>query len=309
MVLSVYNEAKGIQHFWLSLKKQLDTLTKFDFEVIWVNDGSKDESQQLINSFLSENTSPNIKQIKIEFSRNFGHEAAMIAGIDNATGNAIICMDTDGQHPVEKLADLIDAYQAGNKIVLTERLSRTDTSTSKAFLSKIFYIGINYLSSIPFQKNSTDFFLIAEEVAAVLKNDFRDQVRFIRGFIQSIGFQKTTITYKALDRIYGNSNYSYWSLFKLAINAIFSFSNKPLRISVGISLCFILFTLSLGGYSLYKFLYEDTAPTGYTTIVIFLSISFAILFLTLAVISLYFEKLITEVRKRPLYIIKALERS
>jgi len=228
----------------------------------------------------------------------------MIAGIDNAKGDAIICIDSDGQHPQEEISKMIQAFNEGNDIVLMKRLHREDHGFLKKQFSKLFYKCINFLSAVKFEENSTDFFLISKQIAEVLKINFRDQTRFIRGFVQSVGFSKTTLTFEAPNRSHGESSYSYWSLLKLAFDAIFSFSNKPLRISVGLSVLFILLTILLGGYSLYMYFSSDLAPTGYTTIVLFLSASFSTLFIALAILSLYFEKLIKEVRKRPIYIVK-----
>jgi len=304
IVLSLYNEADGVLPFWELLREELKFMPEFEFELFWINDGSIDQTQELIDDFVQKSTDENIFHKRIQFSRNFGHESAMIAGIDNATGEAVICMDSDGQHPPKLLKFLISNYIDGSDIVLTERIKREDNGVVKKGLSKLFYKLINSLSTVHFQENSTDFFLISNKVSKLLKSNFRDQTRFIRGFVQSIGFRKKTIKFKAPPRLYGETSYSYWSLFKLAVNAIFSFSNKPLRISIGLSFLFILFTIVLGGYTLFKFYSDNRAPSGYTTIIIFLSGSFSVLFISLSVISLYFEKLIKEVRKRPIYIIK-----
>ncbi|MGY3794978.1 glycosyltransferase [uncultured Aquimarina sp.] len=305
IVISLFNEEKGIVHFWNSLKEVLNNMSeKINFELLWVNDGSTDNTQKLIDNIRRDNSSDNIKSISIEFSKNFGHESAMIAGVDNASGDAIICIDSDGQHPPKEIPKMIEIFNQGSDIVLMQRLEREDNSFIKKKLSIFFYKIINFLSVIKFEKNSTDFFLISKRVGDILTSNFRDQNRFIRGFIQSLGFNKSKISFKAPARLYGESNYSYLSLLKLAFNAIFSFSNKPLRISVFLSVFFIIFTLVMVGYTLYTYLYGEEAPSGYNTIIIFMSASFSILFVTLSILSLYFEKLIQEIRKRPIYIIK-----
>ena len=304
IVISLFNEEEGVIHFWNSLKKILVTMPEMSFELIWVNDGSTDGTQALIDDVRKENSLNNIKNIGIEFSKNFGHESAMIAGIDNATGDAIICIDSDGQHPPEEIPKMIEVYNEGNDIVLMQRLQRDDSSYFKKKFSKLFYRIINYLSAIRFEENSTDFFLISNRIKLILASNFRDHNRFIRGFIQSLGFSKSKLLFSAPARAYGESSYSYLSLLKLAFNAIFSFSNKPLRISIFLSVVFILFTMGMMGYTLYTYLYGTTAPSGYNTIIIFMSASFSILFVTLSILSLYFEKLIQEMRKRPIYIIK-----
>ncbi|MEW7280015.1 glycosyltransferase family 2 protein [Aquimarina sp. 2201CG1-2-11] len=303
IVISLFNEAGGVLYFWNSLKDVLTKENNINFELIWVNDGSTDGTQSLIDQILEEDI-VNIKNVGIEFSKNFGHESAMIAGIDNAKGDAVICIDSDGQHPPEEIPKMIEAYNLGHDIVLMKRIDRGDSSYLKKKFSKFFYKTINLLSAIRFEENSTDFFLISKQIKGILRSNFRDQNRFIRGFVQSLGFSKKTLSFAAPARQFGESSYSYLSLLKLAFNAIFSFSNKPLRISILLSVVFILFTLGMIGFTLYTYLYGTEAPSGYNTIIIFMSASFSILFVTLSVLSLYFEKLIQEMRKRPIYIIK-----
>ncbi|WP_405207907.1 glycosyltransferase family 2 protein [Aquimarina sp. LLG6339-5] len=304
IVISLFNEEKGVIHFWNSLESVLISMPKRSFELIWVNDGSTDGTQRLIDEIRKEKSLNNIKNISIEFSKNFGHESAMIAGIDNASGDAIICIDSDGQHPPAEIPKMINAFNEGNDIVLMQRLERGDNSYVKKKFSKFFYQVINYLSAIKFEENSTDFFLVSNRIKVILASNFRDRNRFIRGFIQSLGFSKSKLSFSAPAREYGESNYSYLMLLKLAFNAIFSFSNKPLRISVFLSIIFILFTIGMIVYTLYTYLKGTSAPSGYNTIIIFMSASFSILFVTLSILSLYFEKLIQEMRKRPIYIIK-----
>ena len=306
IVISLFNEEQGVLAFWSKLEKVLTNTTSADFEVLWINDGSSDNTQVLIDEIKSQetNSSNSIKHITIEFSKNFGHESAMIAGIDNSNGDAIICLDSDGQHPPEKIPEMIDSFSNANEIVLMERLKRADNGFLKKFLSTFFYKIINSLSTIRFQDSSTDFFLISKRISRIFKSNYRDQNRFIRGFIQSIGFPVEILSFEAPARLYGKSNYSYLALSKLALNAIFSFSNKPLRLSIIISIVFIGFTFIFSLFSLYMYLFGNTPPSGYTTIILFLSFSFSLLFLTLTILSLYFEKSIQEMRRRPLYIIR-----
>lgn len=306
IVLSLYNEQEGVKFFSESLREVLLSQPNTSFELIWVNDGSIDGTQLLIDEIRTSETATNIEHITIQFSRNFGHEAAMIAGIDNASGEAIICMDSDGQHPPELIPLMVDQFNKGNDIVLMERTQRADGGFIKKSLSRLFYRILNSLSTFQFEANSTDFFLISKQVATILRENYRERSRFIRGFIQQVGFAKAVIPFQAPERKHGVSAYSFGSLFRLAFNAIFSFSNKPLRLCIGISVVFILFTILLTGYSLFEYFYGETPPSGYTTIVIFLSLSFSILFVVITILSLYFEKALQEIRQRPIYIIKKI---
>ncbi len=304
IVISLYNEEEGILNFWSSLRQELIKITNVNFELIWVNDGSTDQTQSRIDMLTASHADRTINHCSIEFSKNFGHESAMIAGIDHAKGDAVICMDGDGQHPPAEIENMLHAYRAGSDFVLMECIQRDDNGWVKRLLSTLFYRLINRLSTIKFRNNATDFFLISRQVADTLKTCYREQNRFIRGFIQSIGFSSVVLPFHAPSRLYGKSNYSLFRLFKHAFNSIFAFSNKPLRISMFFSVVFIVFTVLFGLYTHYMYLYGDTPPSGYTSIIFLMLISFSLLFLTITILSLYFEKVIQEMRQRPIYIIK-----
>jgi len=306
IVLSLYNEEEGVLTFWQALREELKKMASVNFELIWVNDGSTDRTQMHINSVLSDNGGGGLTHCSIEFSRNFGHEAAMISGIDHSKGDAVICMDADGQHPPAEISKMIGSFLSGEDVVLMERLERDDNSFLKKFFSSLFYKIINQLSSVKVQPNATDFFLISRQVADHLKFNYREQNRFIRGYLQSIGFPSEVLPFHAPCRLYGKSKYSYLKLFGHALNAVFAFSNKPLRISICCSVIFLLFTVVFGVYTLYMYLYGDSPPSGYTSIILLLLISFSMLFLTITVLSLYFEKAIQEMRQRPIYIIRKM---
>ncbi len=308
IVVSLYNEEEGLLHFYSLLLKSLAELKAYQFEILWVNDGSEDKTEQLIKEAVADNTHAHIENTVINFSKNFGHEAAMIAGIDNSNGELIICIDGDGQHPPKDIARILKTFEQGAEVILMKRAAEEDYSFIKKALTKIFYKGINLLSAHKFESGSTDFFAISKQVAQVLRENYREKTRFIRGFIQNVGFNKEILLFSAPSRLYGESNYSYYSLLKHALNAVFSFSNTPLRLSIIISLFFVGFTTIFGCYSLYMFLFGKTPPTGYTTIVLFMAFSFSLLFIIITIISIYFEKLIKETRSRPIYIVKSKEK-
>jgi dolichol-phosphate mannosyltransferase len=306
IVISAYNEGLGIENFSSILFDVLDGIEGVRFEVLWVNDGSSDNTQLMLEKIKGVNDTEKTRNIVIELSKNYGHEAAMIAGIDHAQGDVIICMDADGQHPPVKVIEMLEAFRNGNDVVLLERISREGVNPLKNKLSEWFYHVLNRLSSFKLKPNSTDFFLISNKVSNILKEHFRESNRFIRGYIQSVGFTSTTIQFDAPMRDFGETHYSFSSLLMLAFNALFSFSNKPLHFTIFISTAFVLFSLVLAGYSLYQYLIHQVIPSGYTTLVMFLSFSFAALFFVVSILSLYFQKALDEIRKRPIYIVKVL---
>ena len=308
IVVSLFNEEKSINDLGQSLVSVLAKLNDLTFEVIWVNDGSSDGTGNKVDEVAQNHKAQNVTHMKIEFSKNFGHEAAMISGIENATGDAIVCMDADGQHPPLEIPNMISAFLKGNDCVLMSRAQRQDNGFLKKSLSSLFYKIINSLSKIPFEKNASDFFLISDNVASILKKNYREKNRFIRGFIQSMGFTTCTLYFSAPKRMHGESHYSYKKLFKLALSAIFTFSFKPLRLSILFALIFILITFCLGIYSIYQYIYGDNTPSGYTSIILFVSFSFTLLFSILSIQLLYFEKLIEEIRQTPIYIVENKQR-
>ncbi|SHK12241.1 Glycosyl transferase family 2 [Tangfeifania diversioriginum] len=157
IVLSLYNEEAGVLNFWTALQEELAKYESIRFELIWVNDGSKDRTQYLIDKKITKNNRGNITHCTIEFSKNFGHEAAMIAGIDHAKGDAVICMDSDGQHPPSEIPKMIASFLSGNDCVLMERTHREDNGMLKKWFSSLFYRIINKLSTVKFRHNASDF--------------------------------------------------------------------------------------------------------------------------------------------------------
>lgn len=306
LVISVYNEAEVLGQFWEETSSALSQIPNEDFEVIFVNDGSSDASQDLINSFQNSN---NATIGCVEFSRNFGHEAAMIAGIDHATGEAIICMDADLQHPPSCVAEMIQSFRNGVDIVTMVRESREDGGALKKGFSKWFYRMLNNLSDFHFDENASDFFLISDRVADILRNNFRERNRFLRGYIQIIGFDKSTLTYTAKKRPAGESKYALSNLFNLANIAIFSFSRKPLYVAMVMAILFMVIAIVLTTYTLGVFIWGESPPPGYTTIIAFFSVAFAILFFVLAVQSLYLGRGVEEIKERPLYLVKNAKRA
>ncbi|MDD2634991.1 MAG: glycosyltransferase family 2 protein [Bacteroidales bacterium] len=304
IIVSVYNEQDGLLQFWENLSKNLLELKNYQLRVIFVNDGSKDDSSKILKNISDKSKNGNVLVEVVEFSRNFGHEAAMIAGIDNTDDDILICMDSDLQHPPESIIKMLEQYQKGSEIVLMNRIKRHDKIGFSSFSSMVFYKLINWLSENNFENNASDFFLISQNVASVLKSSYRERNRFLRGFIQVIGFRINTLEFEAPARFAGTSNYNFKSLFKLGFTAIFAFSNKPLKISIFCSLAFLLFSVGFIIYSLFVYFFGNTPPSGYTTMVILQALGFTVLSFMITILSSYFGRSLFEIRDRPIYIIK-----
>lgn len=297
IVVSVYNERDVLNLFYRELETHLKQLN-VDHEIIFVNDGSTDDSQDVLSGLAKVNKNVMI----IRFSKNFGHEAAMSAGIDYSSGDAVVCMDADLQHPPAMLGEMLRKCNEGYDIINMVRNNR-DGRVHKTLPSRLFYHVLNMMSPVKFEHNASDFFLISRRVADILRRDFCERTRFLRGLIQIVGFKKTTLEFDAPKRQAGKSKYSIVSLFTNAITAIATFSNLPLRVGVLSGSVFGLFSIIVGIYSIIMKLLGYVIP-GYTTIVVLISLLFAIQFFVMGIIAEYLGFLFNESKKRPIYIVQ-----
>ena len=269
----------------------------WDYELIFVNDGSRDTSLEILNRLAEEDEKVKV----VSFSRNFGHEAAMIAGIDHSSGDGIVCMDADLQHPPQCIPEIIGKFEAGYEVINMVRTKNESAGWFKNLASSAFYWLINKLSDVKFESNASDFFAISSRVAEVLQKNYREKVRFLRGYVQNVGFKKTTIEYVAQARVAGESKYSIRKLFQFSVNTIVCFSNLPLKLGVyaGVFAAFMGMIVLI--YTLFT---RGGAPSGYATIVILNCFMFAILFLIVGIIGEYLAILFTEIKDRPIYIVE-----
>ena len=297
LVVSVYNEELSLEAFYDCTQKVLADCG-WDYEIIFVNDGSEDGSLAVMKSFAKKNSRVKI----IDFSRNFGHEAAMIAGIDYATGNGIICMDADLQHPPEAIPDILAKFEEGYEVVSMIRVKNEDAGFIKRITSRAFYKVLNMLSPVKFENNSSDFFALSDKVADVLRNHYRERVRYLRGYVQSIGFRKTTLDFEAGPRKAGESKYDLKKLLIFSVNAICSFSDLPLKLGIYSGCAVGLLGIILMIYTIVNKIFFDV-PGGYSTIIVALCFMFAVTLFVIGIIGEYISILFAETKDRPIYIV------
>jgi dolichol-phosphate mannosyltransferase len=297
-IVSVYNEELSLEKFYNTTVAVLDDC-KWDYELIFVNDGSVDQSLMLLTKFATDN--PKVKVV--DFARNFGHEAAMIAGIDYATGDGIVCMDADLQHPPEKIPEIIQKFEEGYEVISMIRTKNADAGIIKRFTSAAFYKVLNMISPVKFENNSSDFFAIARPVADVLRKDYREKVRYLRGYVQSMGFRKTTLEFVARSRDAGESKYTIKKLMKFSLNAICSFSDLPLKLGIYSGMGVGLLGLCLMIYTIIDKIING-APNGYATIIVALCFLFAVTLFVIGIIGEYIAILFAEIKDRPIYIVR-----
>lgn len=296
VVVSVYNEEQALPMFYETTKPILQNLD-WDYELVFVNDGSRDRSAEILQGLAQGD-----EKVKVVFfSRNFGHEAAMIAGIDYATGDAVVCMDADLQHPPQCLPAIIEKLEEGCGVISMVRTKNRSAGLIKNITSAGFYALINALSDVKFEPNASDFFAVSKQAADVLRNNYREKVRFLRGYVQSIGFRQGIIEYEAQDRVAGHSKYSLRKLFAFSMNTIMCFSNLPLKLGMYAGVGAALLGIVVMIYTLCT---RQGAPSGYATIVILNCFMFAVLFVIVGIIGEYMAILFSELKDRPIYIVE-----
>ena len=295
VVVSVYNEEQALEEFYRETSRILKTLD-WNYELVFVNDGSRDNSLAVLEKL----SAMDVRVKLICLSRNFGHEAAMIAGLDYSRGDGIVCMDADLQHPPECLPEIVRCFEEGWQVINMVRTKNRDAGLVKNLTSAAFYHLINAISDVHFEPNASDFFAVDRQVADVLHRHYREKVRFLRGYVQNVGFKKTTLTYEARPRIAGESKYSLKKLFAFSVNTILCFSNMPLKLGIYTG----MFSAFLGAVvMIYTLFTRKGAPSGYSTIVVLICFMFAMLFVIVGIIGEYIAILFTELKDRPVYIV------
>ena len=298
IIVSVYNEEEVLFEFYRETIKVL-LLIDNPYEIIFVNDGSTDGSRSTL--FKLSRDDENVKVI--HFSRNFGHEAAMIAGIDYASGDYIVCMDSDLQHPPTLLPEIIRKFDSGFDIINMVRTENKSAGILKNITSAGFYKVINKVSDMKLVSNASDFFGISKRVADILRNNYREKTRFLRGYVQNVGFNTTNIEYEARKRYAGESKYSIRKLFRFSMNTIMTFSNLPLKLGMyaGGMAAFLAIIMMI--YTVVSFLRVGT-PSGYATIICLICFMFSVLFFIVGIIGEYLGLIFAEQKDRPLYIVE-----
>ena len=295
VVVSVYNEEKALEEFCRETLRVLKGLD-WDYELVFVNDGSRDQSLEILKRQSGEDTNIRV----ISFSRNFGHEAAMIAGLDYSSGDAIICMDADLQHPPEYIPRILKKMEEGYHVITMVRTKNRSAGMIKNITSSGFYWLINHISEVHLEPNASDFFAVSSHAAAVLRKSYREKVRFLRGYVQNIGFARTSLSYEARARVAGKSKYSLKKLLAFSVNTILCFSNMPLKLGIYAGILSGFLGLAVMVYTLFT---RGGAPSGYATIVVLICVMFAMMFFLIGIIGEYIAILFTEMKDRPVYIV------
>lgn len=296
IVLPAYNEATNIP---IIIHKLTEVLQGYpDYEILFVDDGSRDGSLKILKQLSVQD-----ERIKfLSFSRNFGHQMALRAGLDYATGDCVISMDADMQHPPKLIPKLIEKWLAGYEIVYTVREQDPTLPVAKSQMSKLFYRIIRYATDIDLEDGAADFRLLDRRVVDYLKQ-FRENDLFLRGVISWIGFNQFKINYQPEERHSGQTKYSFKKMLLLASAGITSFTTKPLYLSVLLGFIMFWFSMGFGVVSLYDY-FTGNVITGWTSIVIIIVMIGGIQLIMMGIIGIYLGKMFYEVKRRPSYIVR-----
>jgi len=299
VIVPVFNEEDSISPF---LEKTLSVLenVSLSFEILFVNDGSTDRSLTRLLEF-----SKNDKRLRIiNFSRNFGKEAALSAGIDHASGDAIIPIDVDLQDPPELIPTMIEHWRSGYDVVYGLRVSRDSDSIMKRTSANMFYKIFNRLSPLKIPPDAGDFRLIDRRVAEVLKN-IPERNRFMKGLFSWVGFKSIPVPYERPVRKSGKTKWSTWRLWNFALDGILSFSTLPLRIWTYIGIFIAIFSFLYGSFIVLRTLIFGVDLPGYAsmlTVILFLG---GIQLVSVGIIGEYIGRVFIESKNRPLYVIES----
>ncbi len=295
IVIPAYNEEKNILPLYQKICRVLNNL---EFECIFVDDGSSDNTFNEIKKISKKD-----KRIKgISFSRNFGHQTALLAGLKESENEIVISMDADGQHPPEIIPKLTEEYKKGFDIVNTRRISTADAGFFKRLSSKWYYQLLNALTDVKIEKNSSDFRLMSRKaVDAFLQIDEKD--RFTRGLIKWIGFKQSIIEFEAPKRMHGKSKYTLRKMLRFAFDGITSFSSKPLKFSMITGILSILAGFIYSIYILIMYFSGNTTP-GWASMMLVILILGGFQLLSIGIIGEYISRIFNEAKNRPHYFIK-----
>lgn len=301
VVVPVYREAESIAAFHQALAQQLDALgTRYDASIVYVMDPSDDGTLERLRELAAGDARVSV----LVMSARFGHQMALVAGIDHVDADACITMDADLQHPPAVLPELLQRFEEGADVVLTERRDRAVSSSRvKRATSRVFYRLLNAVSDVEVQAGGADFRLLSRRVVEVLQRDVRERNVFLRGIVPKLGFHRVAVPYDVGERYAGTSKYSFSRSLRLAADGILSSSKKPLTASIAVGVACALFGFLFAVASVISFAFDGDLPSGYTTIVTLVSILAGAQLVFLGVLGLYIGAIFDEVKARPRYIL------
>lgn len=298
IVVPVYNEEDNIKVFYDAVVTEMNALA-YEYEVIFVDDGSSDSSSLLLRDLARKDCRVKV----LLLARNFGHQLALTCGLDYATGEAVITMDGDMQHPPALIPQLVQLWEQGYDVVRTIRDSTEDASWAKAITSKYYYKLMNKMAEVPIVEGGSDFRLMNRKSLETLKR-FREHGRFLRGIVGDLGYRQAELHFVAPPRFAGKSKFSIRKMIRFALDGIAAFSRAPLRMALYVGILCGLLSLLMILHILYVY-FSGEAVNGWTTLGMAIFFLGGIQLIGIGIIGEYVGRVFEEVKHRPLYWVRS----
>lgn len=299
VVVPCFNESEVIEIFYRALKQVLAGIDALDHEIVFVDDGSADDTLDRLNRIMAADPTARVCSL----SRNFGHQIALTAGMDAAVGDAVIIMDSDMQHPPSLIPELVRQWRAGYDVVSAVRQQTAGESWFKGVTSRGFYRLLNSMSGTKVPQGAADFCLLSARVCASLRG-MPERHRFLRGLVSWVGFKRVLIPYVAPERAAGKTKYSLVKMVTLALDAVFSFSAEPLRLALRAGLVVAFGGFVYLAYTLISGYVHNTLVPGYASLIGVVLILGGFQLAFFALITQYMARVFEEVKGRPIYLLK-----
>ncbi len=298
IIIPCFNEGEVIGETIKRLQNVTQSLINYKFELLLIDDGSSDQTKILIKKSMQI-----FKNIRlISFSRNFGHQLAVTAGIDYAKGDAVILIDADLQDPPEVIGRMIEKWEEGNEVVYGTRTQRHGESFFKKITAKFFYKFLNSMSDVAIPHDTGDFRLMDRRIVNILKA-MPERQRFVRGMISWIGFRQTSIFYERQKRYAGESKYPFFKMLKFGMDGILSFSNKPLKLAILLGFISSLFSIIIIAFIIWSRLYTHDWVKGWTALMFTTLFFGGMQLIAIGILGEYIGRIYVEIKGRPIYII------
>ena len=299
LVIPMYYEEKVVEECYKRVKKSLKGINQYESEIIFINDGSKDKTLDILQSIANQDKTVKI----ISFSRNFGHQAAVTAGLKEVTGDAIVIIDADLQDPPELIPEMMKLWEEGNEVIYGKRKSRKGESAFKLFTAKMFYKTLNALSDVEIPKDTGDFRLVDRKVVDTI-NEMPEHNKFLRGLFSWVGYKQMPFEYEREERFAGETKYPLGKMLKLALDGIISFSTKPLKLLGGLGIISIFISICILIYALISYAFKlNNLSAGWTSIMVTVTFFAGVQLVSLWIMSEYIGRIYDETKQRPQYII------
>lgn len=300
-VLPTLNERENVDKIYQAIKKEFEG-SSYSYEIIFVDDNSPDGTCERVSELRK--SDPGLKYIRM--SRRFGDQICLMAGIEYATGDAIITMDADLQHPPRYIPQMIKAWEQGSEIVIMKRTQEGHASFFKKWTEIYFYKIMDWFSSTPIYYRFAGFCLLDEKVGRAVR-DFQENDPFLRGIIGAVGFQTLELEYEEDEREVGESKYHLRDMLKLATTGITSFSDVPLHLALYLGAATVGLSFLYGLYTLLSFLFLDNLPPGWASIIMVTLFIGGVQLLSVGCLGVYLGKIFIQTKERPNYIVKNQE--